>query len=99
MTPAKLEKLKELRKNESGERLNLKAAYKWILTEMPYEDFCHLARLTFFAKTLGYSFSYEYMVPKDQDTKRAREDYIKYLLYKLYQNWVDEEVMFSEGEA
>lgn len=76
----------ELLKGETGERANLKATYKWILEEMDYEDFRRLARLTFFDYNGGYPFEYKYMVDKKHDSKKGREEYMKYLAYKLLQN-------------
>lgn len=76
----------ELLKGEIGERANLKATYKWILTEMDYEDFKRLAKLTFYDHNGGYPFEYKYMVDKKHDSKKGREEYMKYLAYKLLQN-------------
>lgn len=73
----------ELRKGESGERLNLKKSYEWIINEMDYKDFRRLAVLRFRG---SYSFRYKYMVDEEHDTPEAREDYLKYLMYKLVQN-------------
>lgn len=78
--------IQELLKGETGERANLKAVYKWILKEMSYEDFSKLAKLTFYDHNGGYPFEYKYMVDKKRDSKKAREEYIKYLAYKLIQN-------------
>lgn len=78
--------IQALLKGETGERANLKATYKWILEEMDYEDFRKLARLTFFDYNGGYPFSYQYMIDKERDNKKAREEYLKYLAYKLVQN-------------
>lgn len=76
----------ELLKGETGERANLKAVYKWILKEMSYEDFSKFARLNFYDYKGGYPFDYRYMVDEKHDSKKAREEYIKYLAYKLIQN-------------
>lgn len=76
----------ELLKGEIGERANLKAVYKWILTEMDYEDFEKLAKLTFYDHNGGYPFEYKYRVDKKHDSKKGREEYMKYLAYKLLQN-------------
>lgn len=73
----------KLHEGEDGERLNLKRTYDWILNEMSYEDFRRLAVLRFRGP---YSFRYAYMVSKEKDTPKAREDYLKYLMYKLVQN-------------
>lgn len=76
----------ELLKGEIGERANLKATYNWILEEMSYDDFSKLVRLTFYDYNGGYPFDYTYGVNKKRDNKKAREEYIKYLAYKLLQN-------------
>lgn len=78
--------IQALLKGETGERANLKAVYKWILEEMSYEDFSKLAKLNFYEHNGGYPFNYKYMVNKKADSKKAREEYIKYLAYKLIQN-------------
>lgn len=78
--------IQELLKGETGERANLKAVYKWILEEMSYEDFSKMAKLTFYDHNGGYPFEYKYMVDKKHDSKKGREEYIKYLAYKLIQN-------------
>lgn len=73
----------ELRKGEEGERLNLKKTYEWIINEMDYKDFRRLAVLRFMG---SYPFRYKYMVDEEHDTPETREDYLKYLMYKLVQN-------------
>ena len=78
--------LQELLKGEDGERVNLKRAYKWVLNEMNYEDFRAFATLHFADTRSGYNFNYRYMVNEERDTPSAREDYLKYLMYKLIQN-------------
>jgi len=78
--------LAELLKGEEGERVNLKRAYKWVLNEMEYEDFEAFAQLSFYDMTGMYGFGYKYCVNKEHDSPSAREDYLKYLLYKLIQN-------------
>lgn len=78
--------IRKLMKEETGERVNLRAAYKWVLEEMSYEDFCKFAKLRCFSRTGGYPFAYTYMVNKKADNKKTREEYIKYLMYKLIQN-------------
>lgn len=78
--------IQELLKGETGERASLKAVYKWVLGEMSYEDFSKLAKLTFYDHNGGYPFDYKYMVDKKRDSKKAREEYLKYLAYKLIQN-------------
>lgn len=78
--------VRKLTKGETGERVNLKEAYKWILNNMSYEDFYKFAQLHCFSDRGAYCFDYVYMVDKEHDTKKTREEYIKYLLYKLIQN-------------
>lgn len=76
----------ELRKGEEGERANLKVAYKWVLNEMSYRDFRAFATLHCVDTRAGYDFKYKYMVDEEHDTPEAREDYLKYFMYKLVQN-------------
>ena len=78
--------VRELKKGETGQRVNLRAAYKWVLEEMSYKDFCRFAKLRCFSRTGNYPFSYTYMVSEKDDNKKTREEYIKYLMYKLIQN-------------
>jgi len=78
--------LNELLKGETGERANLKRAYKWVLNEMSYEDFSAFAKLEFVNTNPPYPFNYQYRVEKEHDSPSAREDYLKYLMYKLIQN-------------
>ena len=81
------EKLMKLKGKEEGERLDLKQTYKWVLNEMSYEDFRKLFVLRFKNEQdgeVGYYFEYSYRAEKDN--KKAREDYLKYLAYKLIQN-------------
>lgn len=81
------EKLIKLKGKETGERLDLKQTYKWALNEMSYEDFCKLFVLRFENKRddeVEYTFEYSYRAEKD--SKKAREDYLKRLAYKLIQN-------------
>ena len=79
--------IQTLLKGETGERANLKVVYKWILREMSYEDFYKFARLNFYDYNgTYYHFDYRYMADKKHDSKKAREEYIKYLAYKLIQN-------------
>lgn len=87
------EKLMKLKGKEEGERLNLKQTYKWVLEEMSYEDFRKLARLAFMNHRVlvPYPFDYRYEVEKKGDSKKAREEYLKYLAYKLVQN------LFTDG--
>lgn len=76
----------KLQAGEIGERVKLREAYKWILHDMEYGDFCLLANLGFVDKNDGYPFRYQYMVPEETDSPSAREEYLKYLMYKLVQN-------------
>ena len=80
------ESIMELYEGEEGERFNLKRSYKWILNEMSYKDFRAFATLHFVDTRGGYSFDYKYMVEEEHDTPSAREDYLKYMMYKLVQN-------------
>lgn len=87
------EKLMKLKGKETGERLDIKQTYKWILNEMSHEDFCKLFVLRFKDNHYGeasYEFDYSYRAEKD--SKGAREDYLKYLAYKLIQNLATEGV-------
>lgn len=82
-----MEKITKLKGKEMGERLDLKLTYKWILNEMSYEDFCKLFVLRFEKKRydkVEYCFEYSYITEKD--SKEARENFLKYLAYKLIQN-------------
>ena len=82
-----MNKMVELKGEEMGERLDLKLTYKWILNEMSYEDFCKLFVLRFENKRydkVEYTFEYSYRPGKD--SKEARENFLKYLAYKLIQN-------------
>lgn len=82
------EKLMKLKGKETGERLDLKQTYKWVLNEMSYEDFCKLFILRFkdehYGEEVDYEFEYSYR--PEIDSKEAREEYLKYLAYKLIQN-------------
>lgn len=80
------ESIMELHRGEEGERFNLEKTYEWILDEMSYKDFRAFATLHFVDTIRGYSFSYKYMVDEEHDTPSAREDYLKYMMYKLVQN-------------
>lgn len=73
-----------LKGKETGERLDLKAGFKWILKELPYKDFAALFKIS--GTHNGNIFTYRYCVDEKSDTPKTREDYIKYLMYKLYQN-------------
>ena len=82
-----MEKITKLKGKEMGERLDLKLTYKWILNEMSYEDFCKLFVLRFENKRydkVEYCFEYSYIT--ERDSKEARENFLKYLAYKLIQN-------------
>ena len=76
--------ISELMNGETGERANLKKGLKWVLNEMEYEDFKKVFVLNF--RTINYPFQYNYRVAKEDDTPKAREEYLKYLMYKLVQN-------------
>lgn len=88
------EKLMKLKGDKTGERLDLKQTYKWLLGDMEYEDFKKLTTLRFICHYTNpaYPFQYEYMVSKKDDSKRAREEYLEYLAYKLIQNLMTESV-------
>lgn len=89
------EKLMKLKGKETGERLDLKQTYEWILNEMSYEDFRKLAELRFKDCQpchTEYEFSYRYMTDEKHDSKKTREEYLKYLAYKLIQNLATEGV-------
>lgn len=87
-----IEAFQKLIKGEKGERANLKAGYNWIISKMSYSDFCKFARLDFLDERRGHSFSYEYMIAEEHDTKKTREEYLKYLVYKLVQNIMTENI-------
>lgn len=76
----------ELHKGEEGERLNLKRTYKWLLNEMSYDDFRAAFVLRCVSTNPSYPFVYKYMVMEENDSPKAREEYLKYLMYKLVQN-------------
>ena len=60
---------------------------------MPYEDFVKIVKIIFVNKipnTTIYEFTYEYRVQPEKDTPKAREDFLKYLAYKVYQNLLTE---------
>ena len=87
MNEEQMEKMVELKGKEMGERLDLKLTYKWILNDMSYEDFCKLFVLRFENKRydkVEYCFEYSYIPEKD--SAEARENFLKYLAYKLIQN-------------
>lgn len=82
-----MKKMVELKGKEEGERLNLKLTYKWILNEMSYEDFCKLFVLRFENKRYDrVKYCFEYSYRPEKDSKEARENFLKYLAYKLIQN-------------
>ncbi len=87
-----------LKGKETGEALDLKKTFKWILTTMPYDDFKKLAKLSFTNKRVDapYDFRYIYDKSPEKDTPRAREDYLKYLAFKLYQNLTCDGVELKE---
>ena len=87
MNEEQMKKMVELKGKEEGERLDLKLTYKWILNEMSYEDFRKLFVLRFENKRydeVEYTFEYSYRPGKD--SAEARENFLKYLAYKLIQN-------------
>lgn len=87
------EKLMKLKGKETGERLDLKQTYKWILNEMSYENFRALTELRFGyyrPNHTKYEFSYKYMTDEKHDSPKARRDYLKYYFYKLIQNLATE---------
>lgn len=82
-----MKKLMKLKGKETGERLDLKQTYKWVLNEMSYEDFRKLFILRFKDEHDGeVSYEFDYSYRAEKDSKEAREDYLKYLAYKLIQN-------------
>lgn len=80
-----INELEKLKGKETGERLDLKAGFKWICNDLPYKDFVRVFKLTGY-NFRGDPFTYVYMHLPDTDTPKNREEYIKYLMYKLYQN-------------
>lgn len=76
----------ELTAGKTGERVNLDRAYKWIIEEMDYENFYRLAHLNFYDFDSNHSFDYEYAIPKTADSPKRREEFLEYLMYKLFQN-------------
>lgn len=88
------ETIAKLKNKEEGERLDIKRTYKWVLEEMEYEDFRKLAKLRFmnYRVHIPYDFEYNYLVEKKDDSRKSREDYLKYLAYKLVQNLATEDV-------
>ena len=84
---AQMEKTTQLKGKELGERLDLKLTYKWILNEMSYEDFCKLFVLRFENKQYDkVEYTFEYRYRPEKDSTEARENFMKYLAYKLIQN-------------
>lgn len=86
----------KLKNGEDGERLDLAESYKWIINDMTYEDFRAFAVLR--CATPEYDFSYKYMVDEKHDSPKAREDYLKYFMYKLIQNLDDPMVRLNGSE-
>lgn len=76
----------KLKGKETGERLDIKQTFDWVLNDMSYEDFCDFAKLRCVDTKQGYPFAYRYMCNEEHDTPKTREDYLKYLCYKLVQN-------------
>lgn len=82
-----MKKMVELKGKEEGERLNLELTYKWILNKMSYYDFCKLFVLRFENKRYDkVEYCFEYSYRPEKDSKEARENFLKYLAYKLIQN-------------
>lgn len=82
-----MKKMVELKGKETGERLDLKQTYKWILNEMSYYDFCKLFVLRFENKRYDkVEYCFEYSYRPEKDSSEARENFLKYLAYKLIQN-------------
>ena len=77
------QEISKLKEGEVGERVNLKAGWEWVLTKMPYEEFEALTTLDFGGAAPAH---YRYCINEKDDTRKTREDYIKYALYKLIQN-------------
>ena len=86
-------KFMKLKGKEDGERLDIKQAYKWVLEDMDYDDFRKLTTINFSNKGTyeTYNFKYQYMCDKKHDSKKTRQDYLKYYFYKLIQN------IYTEG--
>lgn len=76
--------LMKLKGKETGERLDLKLAYKWLINELPYNDFANIFKIS--GMHNGNMFSYRFCIDEKSDTPKTREDYLKYLMYKIYQN-------------
>lgn len=82
-----MKKMVELKGNELDERLDLKQTYKWILNEMSYYEFCKLFVLRFENKRYDkVEYCFEYSYRPEKDSAEARENFLKYLAYKLIQN-------------
>ena len=88
-----------LKGKETGEAFDLKRFSKWVLNSMPYDEFRKLMKLSFINNMVDvpYDFTYEYL-PK-YDTPKARENYLKYLAYKLYQNLCTEGIELKDENA
>lgn len=88
MIKASYDEMIHLKHNEEGEHFDLKRFHKWVINTMPYGDFCKFATLRFMNNRVvsSYLFEYDYLVEPKDDTPKAREDYLKYLAYKMYQN-------------
>lgn len=82
-----INELEKLKGKETGERLDLKAGFKWICNNLSYKEFVNTFKLVGFDPR-GNLFTYIYMQSPDTDTPKNREEYIKYLMYKLFQNHV-----------
>lgn len=92
-----------LKGKETGEALDLKKTLKWITIAMPYDDFKKLAKLSFINKRVDgdviYEFEYSYHTPPERDTPRKRENYLKFLAFKLYQNLTTEGIELNDGNS
>lgn len=72
-----------------GEAAKPDEFFKWLYYEMDYDDFSAFAKLSFREKQSGYAFNYRYMIERRKDSPKAREEYIRYLMWKLAQNVLD----------
>lgn len=90
-----------LKGKETGEAFDLKRFSKWIINSMPYDEFRKFAKLSFINKRVDdtYDFDYIYHVIPANDTPRTRENYLKYLAYKLYQNLCTDGVELKDENA
>lgn len=91
------DEMNHLKNNEEGEKFDLKRFHKWVINSMPYDDFCKFAKLRFMNNRVesSYLFEYNYLVEPKNDTPKAREEYLKYLAYKMYQNLATEGIILQ----